>query len=165
MSSVRLSGNVGGTGVFTVTSPNSNNSPTMTLPDATTTLVGTDATQSFTNKSFDSASVPTVSGTAPLYFARTWVNFNGSGTVAIRASGNVTSITDNGTGDFTVNFTTAMPDTNYAVFTSTDNSITNTPVSYRDQTSADSTTSVRVGFANSAATRVDNIRCYVSVFR
>jgi hypothetical protein len=41
------------------------------------------------------------------------VNFNGTGTVAIRASGNVSSITDNGTGDYTVNFTTAMPDANY----------------------------------------------------
>jgi hypothetical protein len=40
---------------------------------------------------------------------------NGTGTVAIRASFNVTSITDNGTGDYTVNFTTAMPDANYAI--------------------------------------------------
>jgi hypothetical protein len=46
--------------------------------------------------------------------ARAWVNFNGTGTVAIRASGNVSSITDNGTGDYTVNFTTAMPDINYS---------------------------------------------------
>ena len=46
---------------------------------------------------------------------RAWVNFNGTGTVAIRASGNVSSITDNGTGDYTVNFTTAMPDANYSV--------------------------------------------------
>ena len=44
-----------------------------------------------------------------------WVNFNGTGTVAIRASYNVSSITDNGTGDYTVNFTTALVDTNYAV--------------------------------------------------
>ena len=53
-------------------------------------------------------------GTAPVYAARAWVNFNGTGTVAIRASGNVSSITDNGTGDYTVNFTTAMPDANYS---------------------------------------------------
>ena len=45
---------------------------------------------------------------------RAWVNFNGTGTVAIRASYNVVSITDNGTGDYTVNFTTAMPDANYS---------------------------------------------------
>jgi hypothetical protein len=55
------------------------------------------------------------SGSAPIYAARAWVNFNGTGTVAIRASGNVTSITDNGTGDYTVNFTVAMSDANYVV--------------------------------------------------
>jgi hypothetical protein len=51
---------------------------------------------------------------ATAYGCRAWVNFNGTGTVAIRASGNVTSITDNGTGDYTVNLTTAMPDANYS---------------------------------------------------
>jgi hypothetical protein len=54
-------------------------------------------------------------GTAPVYACRAWVNFNGTGTPTIRASGNVSSITDNGTGDYTVNFTTAMPDINYSV--------------------------------------------------
>jgi hypothetical protein len=63
----------------------------------------------------------TASGSAPSYSARAWVNFNGTGTVAIRASGNVSSITDNGTGDYTVNFTTAMADANYsAVAAATD---------------------------------------------
>ena len=52
---------------------------------------------------------------AKAYGCRAWVNFNGTGTPAIRASGNVSSITDNGTGDYTVNFTTAMPDTNYSI--------------------------------------------------
>jgi hypothetical protein len=51
---------------------------------------------------------------ATAYGCRAWVNFNGTGTPAIRASGNVSSITDNGTGDYTVNFTTAMPDVNYS---------------------------------------------------
>jgi len=52
---------------------------------------------------------------ATAYGCRAWVNFNGTGTVAIRASGNVSSITDNGSnGDYNVNFTTAMPDANYA---------------------------------------------------
>jgi hypothetical protein len=54
-------------------------------------------------------------GTAPVYAARAWVNFNGTGTVAISASGNVSSITDNSAGNYTVNFTTAMPDANYCV--------------------------------------------------
>jgi hypothetical protein len=44
---------------------------------------------------------------------RAWVNFNGTGTVAIRASFNVSSITDRGTGLYTLNFTTALPDANY----------------------------------------------------
>ena len=52
-----------------------------------------------------------------MYLAKAWVNFNGTGTVAIRAAGNVSSITDNGTGDYTVNLTIPMPDTNYAVVT------------------------------------------------
>ena len=52
---------------------------------------------------------------ATAYLCRAWVNFNGTSTVAIRESGNVSSITDNATGDYTVNFTTAMPDANYTI--------------------------------------------------
>lgn len=55
------------------------------------------------------------SGDAPIYACRAWVNFDGTGSVAKRASGNVESITDNNTGDYTVNFTTNMPDVNYSV--------------------------------------------------
>jgi hypothetical protein len=65
-------------------------------------------------------------GSAPIYAARAWVNFNGTGTVAIRASGNVSSITDNGTGDYTVNFTAAMTDANYSAIATS----TNTGVGY-----------------------------------
>ena len=57
------------------------------------------------------------------YACRAWVNFNGTGTVAIRASGNVSSITDNGTGNYTVNFTNAMPDINYSVNATTSGAI------------------------------------------
>lgn len=53
-------------------------------------------------------------GTQTGTLCRAWVNFNGTGTVAIRASFNVSSITDNGTGDYTVNFTNAMSDVNYS---------------------------------------------------
>jgi hypothetical protein len=49
------------------------------------------------------------------YFCRAWVNFDGTGTVTIRASGNVSSITDNTTGDYTLNFNTAMVDANYSI--------------------------------------------------
>jgi len=52
---------------------------------------------------------------ATAYGCRAWVNFNGTGTVAIRDSANVSSITDRGAGTYTVNFSTNMPDGNYAV--------------------------------------------------
>jgi len=55
------------------------------------------------------------SGTAPIYAIRAWVNFNGIGVVAIRNNGNVASITDNGTGDYTINMATALPTADYAV--------------------------------------------------
>lgn len=55
------------------------------------------------------------SGSAPIYAARAWVNYKGTATVGIRASGNVSSVTVNGTGDFTVNFSTSLPDANYGV--------------------------------------------------
>jgi hypothetical protein len=83
----------------------------------------------------------------------------------------VSSITDNGTGDYTVNFTTAMPDANYAVLATAgkqgDPSGTGTPVgSLRDNTAAPTTTAVRVGFEQStAATAIDLLRCNVSIFR
>lgn len=51
---------------------------------------------------------------ATVYGCRAWVNFNGTGTIAIRASSNVSSITDNGVGDYTINFTNSLPDANYA---------------------------------------------------
>lgn len=109
-------------------------SPALTgTPTAPTASVATDTTQiattAFVNAEIsadvgvaNSSLVKTAlnaSGSPPIYACRAWVNFNGTGTVAIRASGNVSSITDNNTGDYTVNFTTAMPDANYAVTCST----------------------------------------------
>lgn len=47
-------------------------------------------------------------------FCRAWINFNGTGTPTARASFNVSSITDNGTGTYTINFTNALPDANFA---------------------------------------------------
>jgi hypothetical protein len=88
-------------------------------------VVGTTDTQTLTNKTLttpniDSAQFATVSGTAPIYPCRSWVNFNGTGTIAIRASGNVSSITDGGVGIYTVNFTTALTDTSFAPNVSAD---------------------------------------------
>lgn len=60
------------------------------------------------------------------YKCRAWVNFNGNGTASIRASGNVSSVTDNGTGDYTVNFNTAMPDANYSIMGAAGGGVANT---------------------------------------
>ena len=58
--------------------------------------------------------IPANAGSEDYFLSRAWVNFNGTGTVAIRADGNVSSITDLGTGTYTVNITTALADTNFA---------------------------------------------------
>ena len=76
-------------------------------------VTGTTATFSG-NVTLGSSVLATPTGSAPSYTCRAWVNFNGTGTVAIRASGNVSSITDGGVGVYTVNFTTALPDANFS---------------------------------------------------
>ena len=115
MSNITLSANAGGTGIFTIASPSSNTNRTLTLPDATGTIQVSGTAISGTTGSF-SGDLSFNSGygsAAVAYGCRAWVNFNGTGTVAIRASGNVTSITDNGVGEYVVNFTTALADVNY----------------------------------------------------
>lgn len=79
-----------------------------------------------------------------VYTAKAWVNFNGTGTVAIRASGNVSSITDNGTGDYTVNFTTAMVDANYSLAVTPGADTTNGSIGYQNNLTAPSTTACRI---------------------
>lgn len=107
------------------------------------------------------------SGSAPIYACRAWVNFNGTGTVAIRGSGNVSSITDNGTGNYTVNFTTAMPDTSFAaVVTGYNSSGAGLPIC--GQTTANSTTTTTTyGFVcgTGPATLVDFTALNVAIFR
>jgi len=86
-------------------------------PTAPTAAAATDTTQVATT-AFVRDAIPNVlnaSGSAPIYACRAWVNFDANGTLSISGSGNVSSVTDNGSGDFTVNFSTDMQDTNYAV--------------------------------------------------
>ena len=173
MSKVALEGNASGTGTFTIASPNSNNSRTMALPDSAGDLVVTQATQTLSNKTFSgaqvfgTASLAEPSGSAPLYMARAWVNFNGTGTVAIRASGNVSSITDNGTGDYTVNFTTAMPDANYSITGASGgaNSTSNGAVYLADQATARTVNLFRVYMITPAGGLADTPQINISIFR
>jgi len=109
---------------------------------------------------------------AVAYGCRAWVNFNGTGTVAIRASGNVSSITDNGTGDYTVNFSTAMPDANYSItgittgYSASDNAGVSVTVGGSLYTSAllYTTSSVRVSAGRNGTPLDGGVIC-VNVFR
>jgi hypothetical protein len=98
---------------------------------------------------------------ANAYGCRAWVNFNGTGTVAIRGSGNVTSITDGGTGEYTVNLTTAMPDANYAAVITCADGGNGIVAASRTLT----TTSCGVGITNATVGRVDSATVSVAIFR
>jgi hypothetical protein len=106
---------------------------------------------------------------ATAYGCRAWVNFNGTGTVAIRGSGNVSSITDNGTGDYTVNFTTAMPDANYTAVTGV--GALNTTTEFQSQCNVNgpySTTSVRLAtgyIASTSEAQQDKSVIQIAIFR
>ena len=100
------------------------------------------------------------SGSAPIYACRAWVLFNGTGIPAITASGNVTSITDNGTGNYTVNFTTAMQDANYAVTGSVTASFGGASLGTASQSSAGVTVS---SSSNGGAFDADKVA--VAIFR
>jgi hypothetical protein len=100
-----------------------------------------------------------------LYPCQVWVNFNGTGTVAIRGSGNVSSITDHGTGQYTVNFGTAMPDANYAcVLTTSDSPSGSTNMNIQSGTAAPTTSGIRI-FNNWNGTAYDQAIVTVAIFR
>lgn len=84
-------------------------------PDGTVRLgVGNAGATTSDAVEFDGTSGIAKVGGYPAFQCRAWVNFNGTGTLAVRASGNTLSVSDNGLGDYTVTFTTAMLDANYA---------------------------------------------------
>ena len=117
----------------------------------------------------NTSSPPTIqnsSGTEIGTLCRAWVNFNGTGTVAIRESFNVSSITDNGTGLYTVNFSNAMPDTDYS-FISTARSETTTDfarIVYSKSTSTKTTSALQI-VVGSYNALVDPPEVNVAVFR
>lgn len=96
---------------------------------------------------------------------RAWVNFCGTGTVAIRASGNVSSITDNGTGNYTINMTNPMPDTNYSVSLTHGGTSMVYLIRTQEEAIARTTTSFSVISENVTPSGVDAAYVQVNVFR
>jgi hypothetical protein len=92
--------------------------------------------------------------------AKAWVNFDGTGTVAIRGSFNISSITDGGTGLYTINYTTAMPDVNYSVVASG-----RTSSIFVAASATISTSSVLINAVDNNNTANDPTHMFVAVFR
>ena len=131
-----------------------------------------DSTSTLVLKNGVANTPPTIqdsAGTQIGTFCRAWVNFNGTGTVAIRASFNVSSITDNGAGDYTVNFTNALPDVNYSATALLDNTASNSGAVLvaATQTGTFATSSIRILSRNAgaAASPSDSASVCVAVFR
>jgi hypothetical protein len=101
---------------------------------------------------------------ATAYGCRAWVNFNGTGTPAIRGSGNVSSITDNGTGNYYVNLANSMPDTNYSVVVTKQNETSNLDSSVADAISSRLVNRIQL-YTLEAGSVSDSANINVSVFR
>jgi hypothetical protein len=141
----------------------------VTVTDSGTGKVETTVDGTIISEETLAARKSTIDGGSTLYpefKCRAWVNFNGTGTVAIRASGNVSSITDNGVGDYTVNFTTAMPDANYAISVSSDNLTNAAVISFvRSATAVPTVSAVRVGALSASLVAADSPYYTVAIFR
>jgi hypothetical protein len=128
-----------------------------------------DSTSTLVLKNGVANTPPTVqdsAGTQIGTFCRAWVNFNGTGTVAIRASFNVSSITDNGTGDYTVNFTNALPDANYMVGSCAwEWPGVNGGAGFYANSSFYLTSSIRGKTFNTSSVVADANYCHVAIFR
>jgi hypothetical protein len=126
-------------GTSNLTIGGANNTGSTTIKTNNTDAVTIDNSQ---NLKFNSG----FGSVATAYGCRAWVNFNGTGTVAIRDSGNVSSITDNGSGHYTINFTTTLPDTNYCMVSgpSHDNNTDGAAFSVRSHNGTISTSSIEI---------------------
>lgn len=110
------------------------------------------------------------SGSAPIYACRAWVKFSGEGVVSISQSGNVSSITDNGVGDYTVNFATSVPDANYsAISNCADLTTGTTNTQYTSQPSGSGTTAFATAgyrlWTKQGANNTDTDVITVAIFR
>ena len=146
--------------------------------DSGTDEISLDSATNTSNMSFDAnhAGIKTAlnaSGDAPIYACRAWVNFNGTdafspnpSTSAIRDSGNVSSVYYNGTGDYTINFATAMPDANYVVTSIGSAGVTQsvrTPTIVVGDTK--STTQLQIKYQRYDSLLSDQENCFFAIFR
>ena len=123
--------------------------------------------------SWGAASVVTeTTGSAPYYAARAWVDLDGAGTATVDASGNISSVTDNGTGDYTLTFTTALPDANYnCVVTASNYNVNQIRQGNLHSASARTTANVRIqcyaiaGGGDTATFLLDMDPVSVTIFR
>lgn len=157
--SLRLNGSA--SGYSEIAAPAAAGDQTFTLPTTGGTVL--------TNVSDIEAQVKTATnatGSAPVYSCRAWVNFNGTGTVAIRASGNVSSITDDGAGIYKINFATDLEDANYAVCgtCSRGGNATNY-ITESNRDGQNSTSLVAIGARDGNGVLQDKDYVYVAVFR
>ena len=163
MSAIKLS--TPSSGSISLSPANTASNLTITVPAVTGTMATVDGSGNMSvtgNLSFNSG----YGSSAVAYGCRAWVNFNGTGTVAIRASGNVSSITDNGTGNYTVNFANAMPDANYTMNVTSNFSGSGTGLTVVG-TAGNISTGNAVVFVNnsSSGASLDAIAVNVAVFR
>ena len=156
-------GDVTQTGSVTQTGTVTNSGTLTSSGTANFTGTSTAVTQTSTDNSTNVATTAFVSSAIPI---KAWVSFNGTGTVAIRSSFNVTSVTDNGTGDYTVNFTTPMTDINYGVLATCMRTSGNTGAqAFVLETTSPTTSAVRVGTTNQGGTFVDSAYVTVVIYR
>jgi hypothetical protein len=142
-------------------------SPTFTgTPTAPTAAAATDTTQIATTAYTRTAiaDVLNAAGSAPLYACRAWVNFNGTGTVAIRSSGNVSSITDNGVGEYRINFSTAIS-MSYSVVGSAEVDVSGSITDFGIKNDGRRTGYVDVRTGNSGGGLADSGAVSVAIFR
>jgi len=103
---------------------------------------------------------------ATAYGCRAWINFDGTGTISIRSSGNISSISDKGTGTYTINFDTAMPDNEYSfLFSGRSNNSTGLRMIMPDSNDTISSSRIDVRVANVADTPQDLAIVTMAVFR
>ena len=112
MSKIKLEPNASGSGTLTISAPNTNTDRTISLTDTTGNIVTTGDSGTITAPMLDGGQT----GSAPAFGVRAWLRYDGK-TNTINGSGNVSSVTDNASGDFTINFTTALPNGNYTIAT------------------------------------------------